>query len=78
MITKIVKKHIYYNQVKDETFQDFVAGHYMGTISAKFILLCSDNTILNRIMQEYNKQNFYLNKLIFRQVRSLVYMSCDI
>ncbi|MCJ1349410.1 hypothetical protein MMC31_007650, partial [Peltigera leucophlebia] len=52
----MVKKHISYSQVEDDTFREFVASCSMGAISAESLLPRSGNTIRNWIMQEYRKQ----------------------
>ena len=71
----MVKKHISYSQVEDETFREFVAGCSMGAISAESLLPRSGNTIWTWIIQEYKKQKSYLNEVILRQARSSVHIS---
>ena len=73
----MVKKHVSYSQVEDETLREFVASS-MGAISAEAVLPCSGNTIRNCIMQEYQKQNWYLNKVILKQACSPAYISFDL
>ena len=75
LIAWMVKKHISYSQVEDETFREFVSGCFMGAISPESILPRSGNTIRNWIMQEYKKQKLYLNEVILRQARSSVHIS---
>ena len=53
LITWMVKKHISYSQVEDETIRELVAG---CSITAESILPRSGSTIPNWIMQEYKKQ----------------------
>lgn len=78
LITWMIKKHISYSQVEDETFREFVASCSMGAISAESILPRSGNTIRNWIMEEYKKQKLYLDEVILRQACSSVHISFDL
>lgn len=75
LITWMIKKHISYSQVENETFREFVASCSMGAISAESILPFSGNTIRNWIMEEYKKQKLYLDEVILRQACSSVHIS---
>ncbi len=68
----MMKKHILYSQVEDETFQEFVANCSMGDIIVEWILSCSGNIIRSWIRQKYKKPKSYLNQVILRQAHSLV------
>ena len=71
----MMKKHILYSQIEDETFQEFVANCSMGDINVEWILSRSGNIIRSWIKQKYKKPKSYLNQVILRQAHSLVLIS---
>ena len=74
----MVKKHIFYSQVKDEDFRKFVASCSLWAGSAETLSPCSRNTISSWILDEYRSRKAHLCEKILRITSSMIYISFDL
>ncbi len=78
LITCMVKKHISYNQVKDENFRKFVARCSLGAVSAETLLPRSRNTIRSWILDGYCSRKAHLCGKILSVASSVIHIFFDL